>query len=254
MGSVLVLFASKTNKPIYDRVCSELKRLKVEHDLRIFSAHKTPKELESFLNGKEYSVIIAGAGMSAHLAGVVAAKNLCPVIGVPCSDNFGGLDALLSTINMPPGIPVLTVGIDCAEEAARAASKIMKAEKKVYINVKIKHAEKAADMLKKLNVPYEFSYSIHDEGINIRFVELNEIKALKGNGSLIINCPVSESADVKDALKLADIRHGLWTSLNRPDNAAIAAAEIIGNRNELLEYRNEIAAAVLKADREERNG
>ncbi len=271
MKKILVLFASRSNKAVYDRVVAELKRQNAEFELRILSAHKTPKELQELLDrnvgsAEKYGAVIAGAGLAAHLAGVIASKTVVPVIGVPCSDNFGGLDALLSTMQMPPGIPVLAVGVDCAEEAAKAAVMIAKlpephniAHNAVSILVKNNinsSAEKAADVLKKLNVPYELSYVLQEGKINIRFVDLNEIRKISGNGSsLIINVPVvpaAEKTSAADAIKLLNIKTGLWVGLNRADNAAIAAAEIIGKEKELLEYRKEIAATVIKADKEER--
>ncbi|MBI2574686.1 AIR carboxylase family protein, partial [Candidatus Woesearchaeota archaeon] len=208
--------------------------------------------------------------------------------------NFGGLDSMLSTLQMPPGIPVLAVGVDCAEEAAKAAAIIAKLREppKLYkpkphnivhnaVSILVKNninsaAEKAADVLKKLNVPYELSYVLQEGKINIRFVGLNEIRKISGNSSrndsssisnrsnsssisngssLIINVPVvpaAEKTSAADAIKLLGIKTGLWVGLNRAENAAIAAAEIIGKEKELLEYRKEIAVAVLKADEEER--
>ncbi|MBI3034182.1 AIR carboxylase family protein [Candidatus Woesearchaeota archaeon] len=251
MGTVLVIFASKSNKAVYDRVVSRLKELNAPFELRICSAHKSPGKLDEILNGSKPSAIIAGAGMAAHLAGAIAARTMTPVIGVPCSDNFNGLDALLSTLQMPPGIPVLSVGIDAAEEAADAAALIAKGWKKVSVLVKSPYAERSADMLKRLNVQYELSYILQDDCINIRFVSIAGAgKVGKPNG-LTINCPVKENTSAKDALKLASIKNGIWVSLNRADNAAVAAAEIVGNNKALADYRKEIAAAVINADKEE---
>lgn len=266
MKKILVLFASKSNKPVYDRVVAGLKKLKRDNadaakfELRILSAHKTPNELNELLgSGKatqKYCAVIAGAGLAAHLAGVVASKTTTPVIGVPCSDNFGGLDSLLSTLQMPPGIPVLACGVDCAEEAAKAAA-IIAAKPHISVSILVKNnrnnlAEKAADALKKLNVPYELSYVLQEDKINIRLVGLDEIKKAKPGDALVINVPVADKTTAADALKLPDIKSGVWVGMNRADNAAIAAAEIIGKEKELLEYRKEIAEAVLKADGEER--
>src|SRR3989338_8954187 len=106
MADVLVLFASKGDEKAYKKVLEALDKNKVSYDFRVASAHKTPEDVEHILK-KKYRVVIAWAGLAAALPGVVAAKVLCPVIGVPCSGNLGGLDALLSIMQMPPGVPVL---------------------------------------------------------------------------------------------------------------------------------------------------
>lgn len=105
-----------------------LERFGIEHDTRVLSAHKTPDEAIEFaataaVNG--FEVIIAGAGKAAHLGGVMAAKSLLPVIGVPLSASLDGLDSLLATVQMPTGIPVATVAIDGADNAALLAVAIL---------------------------------------------------------------------------------------------------------------------------------
>jgi 5-(carboxyamino)imidazole ribonucleotide mutase len=100
----------------------------IEHETRVLSAHKTPDQALDFAasaadNG--FEVIIAGAGKAAHLAGVMAAKSLLPVIGVPLSAALDGMDALLATVQMPTGIPVATVAIDAANNAALLAVSIL---------------------------------------------------------------------------------------------------------------------------------
>ena len=93
-----------------------LEFLEVPFEVHVYSAHRTPEEAIAFAkNAKQngFGVIIAAAGMAAHLAGVIAANTTLPVIGIPCkSKNLDGIDALLSTVQMPPGIPVATIGID----------------------------------------------------------------------------------------------------------------------------------------------
>ncbi len=249
MGRILVVFGSRSNRSVYERVCAELKKLNADFDLRICSAHKTPEFLDKILE-KEYSVIIAGAGLSAHLAGVIASKTTSPVIGIPCNDNFGGLDSLLSTLQMPPGIPVLCVGIEQAEEAANAAFRILNAAKRACVVVKNPYAEKAADILVNLRVPYELSYGLEPDAINIRFVKLSEIKKSDNTDFLIINCPVSEKSSKSDALKLMEITKGLWVGLNRFENAAVSAAEIM--KKDLQPYRKEIASKVIDAEENKR--
>ena len=96
----------------------------IEHETRVLSAHKTPDEAIEFATtaaDQGFQVIIAGAGKAAHLGGVMAAKSLLPVIGVPINASLNGMDALLATVQMPTGIPVATVAIDAASNAALLA-------------------------------------------------------------------------------------------------------------------------------------
>lgn len=115
--------------PVMKEAESVLKEFGVEVDKRILSAHRTPMELEAWVNAARsngISTIIAGAGGAAHLAGSVAALTTLPVIGVPVkSRSLGGFDSLLSMVQMPPGIPVATVGVDGARNAGLLAIEIM---------------------------------------------------------------------------------------------------------------------------------
>src|SRR3989338_3414358 len=108
MADILVLFASKGDEKAFKPDCDFLDKEGISYDFRLSSAHKTPKDVEEILK-KKYKVIITGAGLAAALPGVVAANVLCPVIGVACSGNLDGLDALLAILQMPAGVPVLTV-------------------------------------------------------------------------------------------------------------------------------------------------
>jgi len=101
-----------------------LEEFGIEHEVRVLSAHKTPDEAIEFAAtaaDQGFEVIIAGAGKAAHLAGVMAAKSLLPVIGVPISASLDGMDALLATVQMPTGVPVATVAIDGSTNAALLA-------------------------------------------------------------------------------------------------------------------------------------
>jgi 5-(carboxyamino)imidazole ribonucleotide mutase len=105
-----------------------LERFGIEHETRVLSAHKTPDEAIAFAENAAadgFQVIIAGAGKAAHLGGVMAAKSLLPVIGVPINASLDGMDALLATVQMPTGIPVATVAIDGANNAALLAVTIL---------------------------------------------------------------------------------------------------------------------------------
>lgn len=111
-----------------DKAAEMLDEFEIASETRVLSAHKTPDEATEFAANaadQGFSVIIAGAGKAAHLAGVMAAKSLLPVIGVPISASLDGLDALLATVQMPTGVPVATVAIDGAANAALLAVAIL---------------------------------------------------------------------------------------------------------------------------------
>jgi 5-(carboxyamino)imidazole ribonucleotide mutase len=121
---VAIVMGSGSDRPIMEKAATMLDRFGIEHEVRVLSAHKTPDEALEFATkaaDSGYEVIIAGAGKAAHLAGVMAAKSLLPVIGVPISASLDGMDALLSTVQMPTGIPVATVAVDGAANAALLA-------------------------------------------------------------------------------------------------------------------------------------
>jgi phosphoribosylaminoimidazole carboxylase PurE protein len=112
---VAVLMGSKSDLGVMEECAAILRQFGIDYEMRILSAHRTPEEVVHFSQKAQengFSAIIAGAGMAAHLAGVIASHTLLPVIGVPIdSSSLGGLDALLSMVQMPPGIPVAVMGI-----------------------------------------------------------------------------------------------------------------------------------------------
>ena len=112
--TVGIIMGSKSDWEIMKNCCDTLKSFKIDIDVRVISAHRTPKRLHKFLKEAEKNkmeIIIAAAGMSAHLAGVTAALTTLPVLGVPTESKLKGLDSLLSTVQMPSGIPVGTLAI-----------------------------------------------------------------------------------------------------------------------------------------------
>ena len=129
MKKVAVIMGSDTDLPVLAAAIKQLKAFDIPFEVRVISAHRTPYEAERFSrtaieNG--FGVIIAAAGKAAHLAGVIAAYTTLPVIGLPIkSSMMDGLDSLLSTVQMPPGIPVATVAVDGAENAAILAAQIL---------------------------------------------------------------------------------------------------------------------------------
>jgi 5-(carboxyamino)imidazole ribonucleotide mutase len=122
MKKVAIIMGSDSDLPIVEKGINVLKEYSVPFEVHVFSAHRTPYETAEFVKGAKdngFGVIIAAAGMAAHLAGAIAANTVLPVIGIPVScKNTGGMDALLATVQMPSGIPVATVAIDGAANAA----------------------------------------------------------------------------------------------------------------------------------------
>ncbi|WP_099211756.1 5-(carboxyamino)imidazole ribonucleotide mutase [Thermococcus henrietii] len=122
---VLVVMGSKSDGHIAEKVTAVLDEFGVEYDVEVASAHRNPKKVEELAKKDDYDVFIAIAGLSAALPGVIAAHTIKPVIGVPVSAKLGGLDALLSIAQLPPGVPVATVGIDNGKNAALLAIEIL---------------------------------------------------------------------------------------------------------------------------------
>ena len=124
-----IVMGSDSDMPIVQKAMDTLKSLNIPYEAHIFSAHRTPDEAKAFASGARengFGAIIAAAGMAAHLAGAIAANTTLPVIGIPCaSANLDGLDALLSTVQMPSGIPVATVAINGGANAALLAAEIL---------------------------------------------------------------------------------------------------------------------------------
>ena len=132
MKKVAVIMGSDSDLPIVKKAILKLNELGIENEVHVYSAHRTPEEAREFAlsaRANGFGVIIAAAGMAAHLAGSIAANTTLPVIGVPLkSNNLEGIDALLSTVQMPSGIPVATVAIDGAVNAALLAAQILAVE------------------------------------------------------------------------------------------------------------------------------
>ena len=129
MNSIVsIIMGSTSDLPVMEKAANFLDEMEIPFEMNALSAHRTPDEVETFAKGAEergIRVIIAGAGMAAALPGVIAASTTLPVIGVPIKGMLDGLDAMLSIIQMPPGIPVATVGVNGAQNAAILAAEIL---------------------------------------------------------------------------------------------------------------------------------
>ena len=129
MKKVGIIMGSDSDLPVVQKAMDQLSALEIPYEVHIYSAHRTPVEARDFaLAAREngFGALIAAAGMAAHLAGAIAANTTLPVIGIPCKGPcFDGMDALLSTVQMPTGIPVATVAVNGAANAALLAAEIL---------------------------------------------------------------------------------------------------------------------------------
>lgn len=128
MKKVAIIMGSDSDLPVVTPAIKQLRELNIETEVRVMSAHRTPEEAHEFSKNAAnngFGVIIAAAGMAAHLGGVVAANTTLPVIGIPIESTFSGMDALLATVQMPPGIPVATVGVNNGTNAGILAAEML---------------------------------------------------------------------------------------------------------------------------------
>ena len=132
MKKVGIVMGSDSDLPVIEKAVKILRELDIPFEAHVYSAHRTPEEARDFaLNARAegFGVILAAAGMAAHLAGAIAANTTLPVIGIPCKGPaLDGMDALLSTVQMPSGIPVATVGVNNGANAALLAAEILAVE------------------------------------------------------------------------------------------------------------------------------
>lgn len=163
MKKIGIIMGSDSDLPVVRKAIETLKDLQIPYEVHVFSAHRTPVEARDFaVNAREngFGAIIAAAGKAAHLAGAIAANTTLPVIGIPIkASTLDGLDALLSTVQMPGGIPVATVAIDGAQNAALLAAQIVAVsdeELAAKLDAQRKSAAEAV-LAKNKNVELEFN-------------------------------------------------------------------------------------------------
>ena len=154
MKKVGIVMGSDSDLPILRKAMDTLDNLGIPYEAHVYSAHRTPEQARDFaLHAREngFGAMIAAAGMAAHLAGAIAANTTIPVIGIPCkSTNLDGIDALLSTVQMPSGIPVATVAINGAVNAALLAAQIIAvSDETLAAKLDAKRASDAAKVLEK---------------------------------------------------------------------------------------------------------
>ena len=164
MKKVGILMGSASDLPVVEKAIKVLKEYGVPHEVHVYSAHRTPIESAEFAKNAKangFGAIICAAGMAAHLAGAIAANTVLPVIGIPVkSTNLDGLDALLATVQMPTGIPVATVAIDGAANAAILAIQMLAiSDDELYAKLIDARVKGAAGVLEK-NKEIEDKYNV----------------------------------------------------------------------------------------------
>ncbi|OFY66786.1 MAG: 5-(carboxyamino)imidazole ribonucleotide mutase [Bacteroidetes bacterium RBG_19FT_COMBO_42_7] len=162
---VSIIMGSTSDLTVMEKAAQVLNDFRIPFEMNALSAHRTPEEVEKFARGAEprgIKVIIAAAGMAAHLPGVIASMTPLPVIGVPVKTSLEGLDSIFSILQMPPGIPVATVGINAAQNAGILAAQIIGSGNNEIMNEVIKYKEglknkmvEANEELKKIKYPYK---------------------------------------------------------------------------------------------------
>ena len=162
---VSIIMGSTSDLPVMEKAAQLLNDFSIPFEINALSAHRTPEEVDKFAKeaaGRGIKVIIAAAGMAAHLPGVIAAMTPLPVIGVPIKASLEGLDSMLSIIQMPPGIPVATVGINAAQNAGILAAQIIGTGNPAVMEAVVKYKEglkkkivEANEELKKIKFPYK---------------------------------------------------------------------------------------------------
>jgi len=141
---VSIIMGSTSDLPVMEKAAEILNEFKIPFEINALSAHRTPEEVEKFskhAEGRGIKVVIAAAGMAAHLPGVIASMTPIPVIGVPIKASLEGLDSIFSILQMPPGIPVATVGVNAAQNAAILAAQIIATGNKEVMKEVKKHKE-----------------------------------------------------------------------------------------------------------------
>jgi len=152
---VSIIMGSTSDLPVMEKAAKFLNDLQIPFEMNALSAHRTPEEVEIFAKGavnNGIKVIIAGAGMAAHLPGVIAAMTPIPVIGVPINASLDGLDSIFSILQMPPGIPVATVGVNAALNAGILSAQFLSVENKEIFDSLVKYKESLKQKIVKANL------------------------------------------------------------------------------------------------------
>ena len=229
---ILTVFGSTSDKGVYEPLAQDLDRV-FPTDNRVISAHRNPRELRELVEKDIYGIYVAGAGLAAHLPGVVASLTSRPVVGLPVAAAFAGLDSLFSILQMPFGVPVLTFGPSQARGIASFLSKAHGLENRRDVCVIAR--DKAQDELARLKAKsHELHYNLHllEEKVDPSRATINMVSKpehiLEGP---VINVPLLEREKMKDAgegprvamevFRWVDFGGGAWMGVNNTRNALL---------------------------------
>ncbi len=242
---VFVVFGSKSDEAVYSRVMEEAEGQGLAPELFIASAHRTPLLVDEMVRRAEeekVGVIIAGAGLAAHLPGVIASKTTIPVIGIPVNAALEGADAFLSEVQMPPGVPVLTVPVDCAGCAASLAKKIsdvynaMPAKDVGIISSYSKGMPEDVERRIKRGADFGFNLVQGEAYFKIRIVGRAEDVNLPVGDGLLINV-IPESVNLGEFLSFVSASAKSpgasgWVGIKRFENAYIFFLQVMSRYSE----------------------
>lgn len=253
-----VFFGSTSDEKVYHRLLDRLADLPVESRLEVCSAHRNPDRLRELVKTSDAELFIAGAGLSAHLPGVIAAHTLKPVIGLPCDDVMKGLDAFIASAQLPSGVPVLASGVENIETIGLFIEQYLQTREKmpqvgVYATpVAEKLALSLIDMLK----PFDFSIdtdpnNMLQDDMVVYFVNLLEphprVELQRPDAICVPVLPEDKPWDPRLLVELSQ-QGGLWVGINNFKNAAIALVELWNRENRwnkaLYEFRGGVPAHV----------
>ena len=253
---ILVMFGSKSDANIYEPLKSRLLAEGHEVDFRMISVHRSPELLDRELAGISAQAVVAGAGLAAHLPGIVASKLLIPVFGIPCSAAIGGFDAFFAIAQMPFGIPVLATAPDQYNAAVDAISRWSRLDlqftfDRFHIVLERNkrsqsHLQLLFDRAQKISEKTKIELNITDRpvenAVNICLVDINEKDPesplpfpppAKGSDELRLLVPVLNEAGYRDpysaisvARRVRSAQGGIWTGLNNVGNAMLAALQL----------------------------
>lgn len=253
---VLVLFGSKSDAYIYEPLKAELINDGHNVDFRMLSVHRSPEALDDELKELSDHVLIAGAGLAAHLPGILASKVLQPVIGIPCTPALGGMDAMLAMAQMPFGIPALVTGPDNYKEATSfvrtySEQDFRYSDAPVYLVVErnkeqlpaMQHLFKRVEQLaQKAEVEWKMVHEPEAKAVNVCLVpvELRDPAIplpfdIKKEAALCVNVPVVSEEEYRNpmmgvALLKKSNQAGLWVGLNNVGNGFLAALQLLNQR------------------------
>lgn len=256
----LVMFGSKSDANIYEPLKARLLNEGHEVDFRMISVHRSPELLDRELTGVDAQIVIAGAGLAAHLPGVLASKLLIPVIGIPCAAAIGGVDAFFAISQMPFGIPVLATAPDQYSSAVDLVGRVSRLDLQYTFDafniVMDRHKrgqphfqmllQRAERIVEKTRIQLKISDRPVENAVNICLVDINENDPeaplpygppARGSDEIRIHVPVLNEQAYRDAYagvavirRVGTVPGAIWTGINNVGNAMLAALQLANHQ------------------------